>query len=177
MFPEAHMIQPGRCAGDFAGLQTQLGANLYAKEKSAGAQFGAHEAAAAASAAAAVTAASSADRQRIDSAATERAIRSGDQAQQSRKDLNLLADLIGAGAQAAPMDAFKLNLFPDTSLDFAGVGGASSGVPTITIDIGTKALQSSNQNLMGIMDEMSQMHLPSHDPEGDDLLDLMDAAQ
>ena len=118
-----------------------------------------------------------ADRQRMDSAATERAIRSGDQAQQSRKDLNLLADLIGAGAQAAPMDAFKLNLFPDTSLDFAGVGGASSGVPTITIDIGTKALQSSNQNLMGIMDEMSQMHLPSHDPEGDDLLDLMDAAQ
>jgi hypothetical protein len=116
------------------------------------------------------------ERLRIDSAATERAILSGDQAQQSTKDLNLLADLIGTGMQATPMEAFKLNLFPDTSFDLTGGSGGSGGIPTITIDVGTKALHSSNRNLVGIMDDLSQMQLPSDVPDSDDLLDLMDAA-
>ena len=36
-FPEAELMEPGRRAGDTAGLQTHLGSNLYAKEKAAGA--------------------------------------------------------------------------------------------------------------------------------------------
>lgn len=112
---------------------------------------------------------------RLDSAAAERAILGDDHAQQSTKDLNVLANLIGPAH--APTEAFKLNLFPDTSLDIAGGGGGGGGgIPMITIDVGTRAMQSSNRDLVGIMDDMSVMEPPAGGAEEDDLLDLLDAA-
>ena len=90
----------------------------------------------------------------------------GTRTQQSTKDLNLLADLIGAGTSAptevrdlsppslaldeprrgcccadaisrAFAQAFKLNLFPEMSIDAVGNKGAGGGASsTIQIDVG-----------------------------------------
>lgn len=89
-----------------------------------------------------------AKRPRVDSNCAAREILSGHGVSESTHDLNRLADLISAGA--APVGAFKLNLFPDTSM--GGVGG--SGDDIITIDAGGKAQASNNKNLVGIMAEM-----------------------
>mmetsp|Transcript_33197 Transcript_33197/g.82857 ORF Transcript_33197/g.82857 Transcript_33197/m.82857 type:complete len:107 (-) Transcript_33197:430-750(-) len=57
-----------------------------------------------------------------------------------------------------------------------GGGGGGGGIPMITIDVGTRAMQSSNRDLVGIMDDMSVMEPPAGGAEEDDLLDLLDAA-
>ena len=84
-----------------------------------------------------------------------------------------------AAEPSAPTDSFKLNLFPDTSMDSAGGGdgGVGVGTPMIMIDGGgSKALQASNRNLMGIMDELRQPADSQLGGDVDDLLGLMDAA-
>ena len=176
LFPAIEHMTQGRQAGDLAGLTTHLGSNLYAKEKGVpppAATLDAASAAAAAAAASGTASMAPPAAARLDSAAAELAIRGTEQAQQSTKDLNVLADLIGPAQ--APTEAFKLNLFPDTSLDIAG-SGSGGGVPMITIDVGTKAMLSSNRDLMGIMGDMSQMQMGHGVPDDEDLLDLLDSA-
>ena len=112
----------------------------------------------------------------------ERAILSSDTLVGSMRDLNLLADLIGSGLPSDDRDdGFKLNLFPDTAIpEGGGGGGAGMGAPVIMIDGGgSKALQASNRNLMGIMDDMRQPGGGALGMGGDDddLLGLMDAAE
>ena len=154
-----------------------LGLNLYSKDKPAPAAPGGEPMSAAAAAASHPNRAPSSY---VDSATAERAILSGD-LHSSMRDLNLLAELIG-GALPPANDSFKLNLFPDTSMDGpAGIGQPASAAPAIMIDGGgTKALRASNRNLMGIMDEFRQPAAGYSEQGGDDeddLLGLMDAAQ
>ena len=156
-----------------------LGLNLYSKDKPAPAAPGGEPMSAAAAAAAAAAHPNRAPSY-VDSATAERAILSGD-LHSSMRDLNLLAELIG-GALPPANDSFKLNLFPDTSMDGpAGIGQPASAAPAIMIDGGgTKALRASNRNLMGIMDEFRQPAAGYSEQGGDDeddLLGLMDAAQ
>ena len=157
-----------------------LGLNLYSKDKPAPAAPGGEPMSAAAAAAAAAAHPNRAPSSYVDSATAERAILSGD-LHSSMRDLNLLAELIG-GALPPANDSFKLNLFPDTSMDGpAGIGQPASAAPAIMIDGGgTKALRASNRNLMGIMDEFRQPAAGYSEQGGDDeddLLGLMDAAQ
>lgn len=140
---------------------------------------------AAAVAAAAAAASSRVPSSHVDSATAERAILSGDNKtlHGSMRDLNLLAELIGGAlpTSASANDSFKLNLFPDTSMDGpAGIGQPASVAPALMIDGGgTKALQASNRNLMGIMDEFRQSadYSQQGGDDEDDLLGLLDAAQ
>ena len=138
---------------------------------------------AAAVAAAAAAASSRVPSSHVDSATAERAILSGGDLHNSMRDLNLLAELIGGAlpTSAPANDSFKLNLFPDTSMDGpAGIGQPASAAPAIMIDGGgTKALQASNLNLMGIMDEFRQPadYSQQGGDDEDDLLGLLDAAQ
>ena len=157
---------------------------MYSKDKAAPAAAGSEpmSAAAAAAAAAAATAASSrVPSSHVDSATAERAILSGGDLHNSMRDLNLLAELIGGALPTTANDSFKLNLFPDTSMDGpAGIGQPASAAPAIMIDGGgTKALQASNRNLMGIMDEFRQSadYSQQGGDDEDDLLGLLDAAQ
>ena len=98
-----------------------------------------------------------------------------DAAVQSTRDLNTLADLIGAAAAATATDNFKLNLFPDTDAGYGG-GGDSATIPTITISR-KEAVSRANAGLVGIMDEMriEGGAAPPLDDD-DDLLGLMDSA-
>jgi hypothetical protein len=174
--------------GDALSPQRQnaciLGLNLYSKDKVAPAADGGEQMSAAAAAAAAAAAPSRAPSSHVDSVSAERAILSDDSKalHNSMRDLNLLAELLGgAAASTTANDSFKLNLFPDTSMDGpAGIGQPASAAPAIMIDGGgTKALQASNRNLMGIMDEFRQPadYSQQGGDDEDDLLGLLDAAQ
>ena len=160
-----------------------LGLNLYSKDKAAPPPAGSDVASAAAAAAAAASS-GRAPACRVDSITAERALLSGDNKnlQESMKDLNLLAELIGGAlpTSASSNDSFKLNLFPDTSMDAAAsIGKPASAAPAIMIDGGgSKASQSSNRNLVGIMDELRlPVDSQQADDDEDDLLGLLDAAQ
>lgn len=162
-----------------------LGLNLYSKDKAVPAAAAGEPMSAAAVAAAAAAASSRVPSSHVDSATAERAILSGDNKtlHGSMRDLNLLAELIGGAlpTSASANDSFKLNLFPDTSMDGpAGIGQPASVAPALMIDGGgTKALQASNRNLMGIMDEFRQSadYSQQGGDDEDDLLGLLDAAQ
>ena len=93
---------------------------------------------------------------------------------QSTRDLNTLADLIGAAAAATATDNFKLNLFPDTDAGYGG-GGDSATIPTITISR-KEAVSRANAGLVGIMDEMRIEGGAPPPDDDDDLLGLMDSA-
>ena len=163
-----------------------LGLNLYSKDKATPPGPGSDTMSAAATAAAlAVASSGRTPASHVDSVSAERAILSGTNKNlhDSMRDLNLLAELIGGALpsnDSMANDSFKLNLFPDTSMDGpAGIGQPASAAPTIMIDGGgTKALQASNRNLMGIMHEFREPadSQQSGDDE-DDLLGLLDAAQ
>lgn len=174
-------IDPARLAA------CSLGHNLYTKEAAAkpppAAQAAAAEAAAAAAAAASHGGAVQA--QRLDSAAAERAILAGDS--HARQDLNLLADLMGRGAENVSSEPFKLNLFPDTSMPGSVPGKGRGVVPTtdmVVIDVGVREMSAANRDLVGVMDHMSlggggddwgaAERAPEEDD--DDLLGLMDEA-
>ena len=152
---------------------------MYSKDKPAPAAADGEPMSAAAAAAAAAANPNRAPSSYVDSVTAERAILSGD-LHSSMRDLNLLAELIG-GALPPANDSFKLNLFPDTSMDGpAGIGQPASAAPAIMIDGGgTKALRAGNRNLMGIMDEFRQPadYSQQGGDDEDDLLGLMDAAQ
>ena len=75
--------------------------------------------------------------QRLDSAAAERAILAGDS--HARQDLNMLADLMGRGAESVSSEPFKLNLFPDTSMPGSVPGKGRGVVPTTDMVVKTWA--------------------------------------
>lgn len=169
-FPAKHEV-------DLSGKEvSRLGLNLYARDKAASQPAAAAVPASSAASGAAATPASPA-KPAIDSNTAQQQILKGGNTEAAMKGLNVLADLIGGAAEATANDNFKLNLFPDTGMDASGGGGSvgPSGPPTIVIDIGSSALQASNKNLVGIMDEMriAGSQAPAG---GDDLLDLMDKA-
>ena len=110
----------------------------------------------------------------MDSAATAQSILGSDAAVQSTRDLNTLADLIGAAAAATATDNFKLNLFPDTDAGYGG-GDDSATIPTITISR-KEAVSRANAGLVGIMDEMRIEGGAAPPDDDDDLLGLMDSA-
>ena len=90
---------------------------------------------------------------RVDSVSAAREILQGSRTSQSTSDLNLLANLIGAGASGST--EFKLNLFPDTSMHGGGGGGGGGGAQVIVIDTG-RDMAANNRNLVGIMDDMNR---------------------
>mmetsp|Transcript_14902 Transcript_14902/g.35450 ORF Transcript_14902/g.35450 Transcript_14902/m.35450 type:complete len:393 (+) Transcript_14902:67-1245(+) len=169
-YPGVEHVTQGPAVDDLAGLQTHLGSNMYAKDSPPSFV----DAAAVAAATAAAATEPSPPPPREDSSAKERAILESERTQQSTRDLNVLANLIGPAH--APTEAFKLNLFPDTSLDMTGPGSSGGGSGVITIDMGSKAMQSTNRDLVGIMGDMSQVTVSSGAGDDDDLLDLLDAA-
>ena len=179
-FPGADEIRPalpGPPLGPARAAACELGLNLYSKEKGAQGQGGdtAAAAEAAASGGTAAPAHPAALANRLDSAATAQSILGSDAAVQSTRDLNTLADLIGAAAAATATDNFKLNLFPDTDAGYGG-GGDSATIPTITISR-KEAVSRANAGLVGIMDEMRIEGGGGPPPDDDDdLLGLMDSA-
>lgn len=167
VFPFVDGIAKGNAAGDFTGIKTHLGANLYAKDAP-----GTHVDAAVLAGSPPPPPKIQQPKLKTDSSATERTILEGQGTQQSTRELNVLANLIGPAQ--LPSDAFKLNLFPDTN--FQTTGSTGGGTPMITIDAGTKAQQSTNRDLVGIMGDMSEVSLSAGAENPDDLLDLLDAA-
>ena len=104
----------------------------------------------------------------------------------ARRDLNLLADLVGGGSGSG--GEFKLNLFPETRIaagggDGDGLGSAADGgssVQTIVIDgSGRKGIEGANRDLMAAMADFNvdAGGGASYAQDDDDLLGLMDAAR
>ena len=173
-FPRAELIKTARLGPPIdpaRGEVCELGLNLYSKEKPAAPPPGV-----AAQAAAAADAAAAAPRApvRVDSVSAAREILEGSRTSQSTSDLNLLANLIGAGASGST--EFKLNLFPDTSMHGGGSGGG--GAQVIVIDTG-RDMAANNRSLVGIMDDMNlgdDLGVGGRDADEDDLLGLLDQA-
>lgn len=167
-FPNVERVIQGHPAGSLDGCETKLGCNLYARD-------GASNSVASVASFTSITSSAhpTAEPPQADSAAAERAILEDKKTQQSTRDLNVLANLIGP--PQAPMEAFKLNLFPSSGLDIASSGNSGSAVPMIIIDMGDKALQSTNRDLVGIMSDMDRLTSLTGN-ENDDLLDLLDSA-
>lgn len=174
VFPGVEQLEPAPSNAPWVPVSSQLGLNLYAKDVCTSVATAASAAAVAAAAAQAEAQIASPLPAKLDSTAAERDILSGECAQHSTKGLNLLAELIGAGASATATENFKLNLFPDTNIESVASGKGGNSVPLITIDTGSQALHASNKHLVGIMDDM-RIDTSGNAGE-DDLLGLMDAA-
>lgn len=174
VFPGAEQLEPAPSNAPWVPVSSQLGLNLYAKDSCTSAASAASAAAVAAATAQAEAQMARPSPTKLDSTAAERGILSDESAQHSTKGLNLLAELIGAGASATATENFKLNLFPDTNIEGVASGNGGNSVPLITIDTGSHALHASNKHLVGIMDDM---RIDNSESAGeDDLLGLMDAA-
>ena len=118
-----------------------------------------------------------------------KANRRADMKSSAKQELNLLADLLGMGANADgsasakgnDIKPFKINLFPDSNFDDKNSGSkaSASGSNFINIDIdgsaGAKSFESYMNELNLVDDEKAQSK--GMDDEEEDLLALMDSAK
>ena len=182
IMPLGPPIHPAR------GTACTLGLNLYSKERAPpppaaeAAAADAAEAAAAASQKVKGAGPTSVAKAVLDSVAAEKEILAQAHKSTAKTDLNMLADLMGMGADSASGDGsgldYKLNLFPDTSMSGKASGGGGGGsVPVTQTIILDGDIRGTNQSLRSIMDDLKIGGDSGAAPaDDDDLLSMMDSA-